>query len=178
MESKTAGLDPAVFFWRNPTEVIDEPQRQLVAEHHWAVLRLPRGMREDLGRLAVLHHPQETCGLLVGRASDSLVEVVRFASARNLNCERARDRYLLDPEEFLRVDRAARRQALEIVGIWHSHPDSPARPSSTDLRLAWAGYSYLIISTTGRAAGDFRSWRLADNLFEEEKLEEEEDTTP
>ncbi len=133
-------------------------------------------MREDLGRLAVLHHPQETCGLLVGRASDSLVEVVQFASARNLNRERAHDRYLLDPEDFLRADREARREALEIVGIWHSHPDSPARPSSTDLRLAWAGYSYLIISTSGQAARDFRSWRLTDDHFEEERLEEEDPT--
>ena len=140
-------------------------------------LRLSTALRHQLSQLVAASYPCEACGLLLGRAGDTKIDVVRIAPARNLNRERPGDRYLLDPQDFLAADRATRAQGLEIVGIWHSHPNSTARPSSTDLDAAWEGYSYLIIPATSAGAGEFRSWRLASDHFEEEILEEE-DTTP
>ena len=72
--------------------------------------------------------------------------------------------------DFLAADKAARADGLEIVGIWHSHPDHPARPSITDLDAAWEGYSYLIIQVRRDGPGDFRSWRVADERFREERV--------
>lgn len=89
----------------------------------------------------------------------------------NLNHERPHDRYDLDPAGFLAADREARSAGLEIVGIWHSHPDHPARPSATDLAGAWEGWSYVIVAVTADGAGELRSWRLEDGRFAEEPLD-------
>ena len=72
---------------------------------------------------------------------------------------------------FLAADQAARDQGLEIVGIWHSHPDHPAEPSVTDLASAWGGWSYLIASISLKGMQDLRSWRLHDGSFLEESIE-------
>lgn len=140
-------------------------------------LWLPAVLQHELSRFAQASYPLEACGLLVGRAGDTKIDTVRVVPARNLNLERPEDRYLLDPQDFLATDRAARAEGLEIVGIWHSHPDHPARPSRTDLESAWEGYSYLIISTTADGAAALRSWRLVGDRFVEEAVEQE-DTEP
>ncbi|MEM7355468.1 MAG: M67 family metallopeptidase, partial [Acidobacteriota bacterium] len=110
-------------------------------------LHLPDALRHELARLVEASYPFEACGVMVGRTEAERVLVEDIFQARNLNVERARDRFLLDPQDFLAADKAARARGLDIVGIWHSHPDHPARPSITDLEAAWEGYSYLIIST-------------------------------
>lgn len=133
-------------------------------------LHLAAALRREISAWAERGHPRETCGLLVGRAGERRVEVVRVAQAKNLNRERASDRYELDPADFLAADRAARADGLEIVGFWHSHPDCPARPSTTDLEAAWEGYSYLIVAVTAAGETDFHSWRLDGDRFREEKI--------
>ncbi len=140
------------------------------AEPTATVLALDAAQHETLTRLVMDGCPHEVCGLLVGRLVDETVVVERVTQARNLNVERARDRFVLDPADFLAADRAARADRFEIVGIWHSHPDHPARPSMTDLEAAWEGYSYLIIPVTRGGVGDFRSWRLVDGRFREEQV--------
>jgi proteasome lid subunit RPN8/RPN11 len=135
-------------------------------------LLLGPGERERLAAWIEAGYPHETCGLLVGRPGAKGVEVVRVEQARNLNTERARDRYTLSPEDQLRSERDARADGLEIVGIWHSHPDHPARPSETDRVAAWEGWSYLIVRVTARGAEDFRSWRLDGEAFVEQSIAE------
>lgn len=88
-----------------------------------------------------------------------------------MNRVRARDRFELDPRDFLAAELAARRTGREIVGIWHSHPDHPAVPSETDRLAAWEGWSYLIAEVTRERAGALRSWRLVHDRFVEEALE-------
>lgn len=133
-------------------------------------LHLSKALQGRLARLARRGHPHEVCGLLVGRVAGECVAVDRVREARNLNQERAGDRYELDPADFLAVDAEARRDGLEIVGIWHTHPDCPARPSSTDLAAAWEGYSYLIVAVAASGEVDLRSWRLDGGRFHEEPV--------
>lgn len=137
-------------------------------------LRLPVVLRRQLAQFVESAYPYEACGLLLGRAGDNRMDAIRITSARNLNRTRPKDRYLLDPRDFLAADRTANAHGLEIVGIWHSHPNNPARPSRTDLEGAWEGYSYLIISTTAESAQAFRSWRLVGDRFLEEAVEPED----
>jgi proteasome lid subunit RPN8/RPN11 len=139
--------------------------------HRAAVLRLPRALNRRLAKIVHAGYPEETCGVLLGDQSEDAVTVVALTQARNLNREHARDRYELDPKDFLAADETARERKLQIVGIWHSHPDHPARPSETDRARAWEGWSYVIISVTADGVQELRSWRLSDADFVEETIE-------
>ncbi len=134
------------------------------------MLLLPARARADLEHWVRDGYPHETCGVLVGRDGPGLRRVSSAVQARNLNRERARDRYELDPGDFVAADGAAREQGLSIIGIWHSHPDHPAVPSETDRASAWEGWSYLILSVSGRGLEALRSWKLGGGMFHEEDL--------
>jgi proteasome lid subunit RPN8/RPN11 len=134
------------------------------------MLRLDRELRGRIEQAARASYPLEACGLILGRRNGSCVEAARVVSARNLDRERARDRYELDPQDFLAADAEARGAGLDIVGVWHSHPDHPARPSATDLERAWEGWSYVIVSVAADGVRELRAWRLADGSFEEEPI--------
>lgn len=148
-------------------------------------LALPLEARRRIVAEATRRFPAEACGLLVGRppgAGDpaapgtdergkaARTEVVRVVSARNRAT--ASNRYDLHPEDFLAADEQARAESLEIVGIWHSHPEHPAVPSTTDVDAAWPGYSYVIVSIHSGEPSAIRSWRIVDGQFREESLED------
>ena len=135
-------------------------------------IRIPEPLRGELETLARDGYPYEACGVLVGAAAAREVRVQRVVPARNLNEERARDRYLMDPEAVMQADQAAREAGLDIVGFWHTHPDHPALPSETDRKAAWEGYSYVIVSVSGGKVEDLRSWRLNGAGFVEERVSE------
>jgi proteasome lid subunit RPN8/RPN11 len=111
--------------------------------------------------LAAAAYPNEGCGVLIGSFGDAHVRIVDATSARNLNTDRARDRYDLDPADFIRADRDAREHGLDVVGFWHSHPDHPARPSQTDTERAWVDYVYIICATVTEGARDVNAFALS-----------------
>ncbi|GIW70679.1 MAG: hypothetical protein KatS3mg102_0221 [Planctomycetota bacterium] len=115
-------------------------------------------------------YPAEVCGLLLGRQAEQGCTVECALRARNLEPARARERYELDPRDYLRADEQARAQGLEIVGVYHSHPDHPARPSATDRERAWEGWRYLIVAVAAGRAQQVRAWRLAGEEFLEEPI--------
>ena len=135
------------------------------------MLVLPVGLRRRIAGWATAGYPHETCGLLLGANGGSRVEVVEASEARNLNRERPRDRYELDPADYVKADARARELGLDVVGVWHSHPDHPARPSEADRAAAWSGLSYVIVAVESTGAGDLRSWRLNGESFVEERIE-------
>lgn len=134
------------------------------------VLQLPAEVRAELQLRAAAGYPEETCGLLLGLNGDGQCRVVAQQPARNLNRERAGDRFELDPLAYMAAEQAATAAGLAVVGIWHSHPDHPARPSETDRAQAWPGWSYVILALRGRQVVDLRSWRLAGDDFCEEEV--------
>ena len=136
-----------------------------------SLLRLPASQRLQLEAWARAGYPLECCGLMLGRMEEGRIAVLAVRQARNLNTDRAHDRYDLDPEDFLAADQAARSEGLEIVGVWHTHPDHPAVPSETDRAAAWPGWSYVILEVAHGRVAALRSWRLAGEAFEEEEIE-------
>jgi proteasome lid subunit RPN8/RPN11 len=127
---------------------------------------------EALAEAARRGYPREVCGLLVGSRSrsDGTIEIARAEPATNLEQERAADRYRLDPRDFLAIDKAARHDGFDVVGVWHTHPDHPAGPSDTDLEAAWPDYLYLIISVAGGETIRMRAWELVDGRFVERPI--------
>lgn len=107
-------------------------------------------------------YPEEGCGLLLGEVSPEQNRVVAAWPVVNREAEGRERRYSLAPADYLAADREARRQGLDVVGFYHSHPDHPARPSETDLAEAtFPGYSYVIVSVHAGTAKEVTAWRLA-----------------
>lgn len=117
---------------------------------------------DAMRRHAEQTYPEECCGLLLGRTVDGRNEVVTARSVENRNENRRVDRYVIDPEDYRTIDREARGEGLDVVGIYHSHPDHPAEPSSTDLEQAtFPGYTYVIVSVRDGRASDLTAWTLS-----------------
>lgn len=133
-------------------------------------------LRQSIEAAARESAPEEACGLLVGRSFPNGAVVFRIETARNVDPGDRRRRFEVSPEDFFRIDRGARGAGLEVVGVWHSHPESSAEPSTHDLAAAWGGLSYVIASLLEPARGvgsNVRSWRLRDGHLVEEDLVEQ-----
>ena len=116
-------------------------------------------------------YPEEGAGLLLGVETGSRREVLAILGLTNAREDVARhNRYLITPQDMLNGEKEAMRLGLDIVGVFHSHPDHPNRPSEFDREWALPWFSYVITSINeGRSAGS-RSWRLTDDR---EKFDEE-----
>lgn len=120
-------------------------------------------------------YPFECCGLLIGSfeqdGSKIVLETYPISNAREE--EAKRNRFLIQPDELLRGERYAVKKGLDVIGFYHSHPDSPAVPSQYDLDHAWPTYSYIIVSVKSERAGDLLSWEMeADrSRFDEEEVQ-------
>jgi proteasome lid subunit RPN8/RPN11 len=119
-------------------------------------------------------YPYECCGLLIGHfdsdGTKSVVETYPISNAREESAKR--NRFLIQPEELMRGERYAASKKLEVVGFYHSHPESRAVPSQYDLDHAWPTYSYIIVSVINQKAADLLSWEQEPDRskFESEKI--------
>ncbi len=123
-------------------------------------VRIPPSVAQAIEGHAEATYPQEGCGFLLGRVSEGTREVVEARPARNARVDSARNRYLIEPRDFLSAEREARSLALEIVGFYHSHPDHPALPSEFDREHAWPWYAYVIVPVERGRSGTPRAWVL------------------
>ncbi len=130
---------------------------------------LPAHVRRELESLAVAAYPEEGCGVLLGKPTPQGPSVVRVLACGNVAEDRRRA-YLLEPLEYLAAERAASSCDLEVVGIWHSHPDGAPVPSETDRVQAWGGWSYVIAATSQAGVTGLRAWRLRQDVFTEEDI--------
>lgn len=135
------------------------------------MLKLTRDLYDQLARWLERAYPGEGCGLMLGHGDGATRVVEAIVEAANLNTERAADRFELDPAAFLEADEIARDRGIEVVGIFHSHPDCPPQASQFDQERAWEGYSYLIVSVVEGAAARHQSWVLEHEAFVEEQVE-------
>jgi proteasome lid subunit RPN8/RPN11 len=110
-------------------------------------------------------YPDEVCGFLFGAmdASARSFDVHGIRPAVNRRENRASRRYRIDPAEYRTAEREAEEKGLELVGIYHSHPDAPARPSEYDREHAWPNAAYLIVSVRAGRAGELTAWILAED---------------
>jgi proteasome lid subunit RPN8/RPN11 len=118
-------------------------------------------------------YPEEGAGLLLGRDDSVRRAVTAILPLTNAREDQARhNRYLITAEDMLAGEREAMRLGLDIVGVFHSHPDHPNRPSEFDRQWALPWYSYVITSVNRGVAAGSRSWRLEDDRqkFTEEEL--------
>jgi proteasome lid subunit RPN8/RPN11 len=117
-------------------------------------------------------YPHEACGLMGGRMEGERTIVRELVALPNTRSDSARNRYLIDPDAFRRAQASLDGEGLEIVGVYHSHPDHPAEPSAFDREHAWPRWSYVIVGVAAGRSGDMKSWRLSDDraAFAEEPI--------
>jgi [CysO sulfur-carrier protein]-S-L-cysteine hydrolase len=134
---------------------------------------LPAEIRAEITEHARRNYPNEACGLIVGSgAAGGGGQALRFVATRN--AAKSPYRYEIDSIELLAVTLEADRNDEEIWGIVHSHTHTPARPSPTDIGLAfYPDALYLLISLAAAeadpATGEpgIRAWRIVDGeVFE------------
>jgi proteasome lid subunit RPN8/RPN11 len=108
-------------------------------------------------------YPRECCGFLFGAADEETQRITELRRQSNERTESQENRFLISPLQFKAAEVYARHAGLQMVGIYHSHPDSPARPSEYDRDHAWPWFSYLIVSVPGGRAAEVLGWQLRDD---------------
>ena len=118
-------------------------------------------------------YPQECCGFLVGTAEGHLKKVAKLRKVENARGDSRNNRYLISPADFVAAEREAQSSGLDILGVYHSHPDHPAKPSEFDRENAFPWYSYIIVGVSNGHPADMTSWQLTEDrsAFEAESLE-------
>jgi proteasome lid subunit RPN8/RPN11 len=140
-----------------------------------SVLKISEPVYRQLREHGEETYPHECCGVLLGKAVDSVNEVELAVAAGNTRTDSAHNRYHIAPQELIAIQRQARERDLDIVGFYHSHPDHPARWSSTDLAEAhWFGCSYVITSVEKGKAHQTNSFLLAGTGEDDKQLQDEE----
>jgi proteasome lid subunit RPN8/RPN11 len=127
------------------------------------MLELTRDLQLDIEALAAAAYPYEGCGLLLGQIVAGGNHVIALFPVANAwpNAEERRIRFQIAPEDMLRAELAAAAAGLDVVGVYHSHPDHPPVASPRDLAwAAWAGLSYLITEVRAGRPARSRSWQL------------------
>jgi proteasome lid subunit RPN8/RPN11 len=121
-------------------------------------------------------YPAEACGLIGGTIEDDRKVAVQLVPLANGRTDSARNRYLIDPDSFRRAQDRLDRDGLEVIGVYHSHPDHPPAPSAFDREHAWPWLSYAIVAVEQGRAGALKSWVLAEDrgTFQEEVVTIEE----
>ena len=114
-------------------------------------------------RAGVADGPREICGVLAGERGDDVDRVTELHRVTN-TAENPRTAYELDPAETLATIEDVEGRGLDVVGFYHSHPESPAQPSATDrARATWVGYVYCIVSPS---EDTIRAWRWTGEAFD------------
>jgi proteasome lid subunit RPN8/RPN11 len=125
-----------------------------------------KSLKTDVISVVVAHAreeaPAECCGVLIGRDGD-IVEAVPTRNAADRPT-----RFVIEPQDHVAAIRGARARQLEVVGYYHSHPHSPARPSETDIAEAtYPDHVALIVSLASEPPDVRLYWFDGRNFLEE-----------
>lgn len=130
---------------------------------------------EEITAHAERDYPHECGGMLIGHfAADGRKNVTETFPLENAREEEARhNRVLILPKDVMRAERYAREKKLDVVGYYHSHPESPAVPSQYDLDHALPVWSYVIASVIKGKVVNVFSWEMENDRsrFNEEQIE-------
>lgn len=107
-------------------------------------------IEEKTWQTMVLHaertYPNECCGVMLGRIMGDTKYVTDALPLENAFHGAQQERYEIRPEDLLSAESSARHRGLDLVGIFHSHPDCDAYFSDADLKNSCPWYSFVVIS--------------------------------
>ncbi|HTM91672.1 MAG TPA: M67 family metallopeptidase [Flavisolibacter sp.] len=121
---------------------------------------------------ALQSFPDECCGFFFGKEVDEERIITDVLIVNNSKEGDKKRRFEISPKDYLNAERFADENGLQLLGVYHSHPNHPAFPSEHDRVAAQPYFSYIIISVEENEIRDIRSWQLNENFqFEEETIE-------
>ena len=133
------------------------------------MIKLNRADYETMLSHVRLSLPNEACGLIAG-VTDGEDKIIRKVYLLT-NIDHSPEHFSLDPKEQLAAIKDMRLHGLVPLGNWHSHPDTPSRPSEEDKRLAYdSRASYMILSLMDREHPVLHSFRIFGTDAEKEEL--------
>lgn len=127
------------------------------------MLKLTEELHETIKTHGAASYPNEGCGLLLGRVEGGANFVTEIRPMENVWPVEAEKpiRFSIDPKAWQQVEIQAMAAGLDVIGIFHSHPDDVPVASPRDLKWAsWSGYSYLITQVLKGEPTFSRSWQL------------------
>jgi proteasome lid subunit RPN8/RPN11 len=129
------------------------------------MLEIPEKIHQALLAHAETGFPLEVCGILGGLGG------VVTSHYPMTNTDASNEHFMMDPKEQFAVVKALRASGEEMVAIYHSHPESPARPSLEDIRLALTpNVCHLIVSLERREAPVAKAFRIDQGVVEPVEL--------
>jgi proteasome lid subunit RPN8/RPN11 len=129
------------------------------------MIKIPQYIIDGIILQAQDELPNETCGLLAGKGNEVCK---RFAMT---NTDHSPEHFSFDPSEQFQVLRSARSEGLELIANFHSHPETPSRPSIEDIRLAFdPDILYLILSLAAETPV-LKAFRIQNGISNEESIE-------
>lgn len=137
-------------------------------------LYLEQCARDSITMHAEGGYPDEICGILLGRDTDGRRVIHNTMPVENsFEADEQYHRFLITPEAMFKAEKLARYDRLDVLGIYHSHPNAAARPSDYDRdHAAWTSWSYVIASVEEGRVVDLRAWKLREDRtgFDEEDV--------
>lgn len=114
--------------------------------------------------------PDECCGFFFGTERGDNRTLTQITVVNNAKEGDKRRRFEISPRDYLNAEQWAEDKGLQLLGVYHSHPNHPAIPSEQDRLAAQPYFSYIILSIRDGVFDHLRSWRLNDDFqFEEEE---------
>jgi proteasome lid subunit RPN8/RPN11 len=136
------------------------------------MIQLTKELDAEIRKEGEITYPGECCGFLLGTVAAN-VNSTPGKSKRTVQklipVDNAREkdeqfhRFTIEPEDFLNAEKIARKEKLDVLGFYHSHPDHPSEPSEYDREHALPFYSYIIISVELGVADKMTSWELTED---------------
>lgn len=133
------------------------------------MILLSKSDYEKIVKHAESELPNEACGLIAGEinGNDKVIKKVYLLT----NTDHSNEHFSIDPKEHLSAIKDMRSLGLVALGNWHSHPESPSRPSDEDKRLAYdSKASYMILSLMDRENPVLNSFKIQGDTAEKEDL--------
>ncbi|MCP4050933.1 MAG: M67 family metallopeptidase [bacterium] len=128
------------------------------------MLKITKEIIDKLYDQGMREAPVEACGYLAGKDS----AVTEYYEMTNI--DQSTEHFSLDPSEQFKVHKEVRAKGLEILAVYHTHPETPARPSKEDIKLAYdPDIIYVILSLMNKSA-DIKAFKIKKGTVTEEKL--------
>ena len=124
--------------------IITESQKKILAKHS-----------DD-------EKPNESCAILFGSSNNIVTTVKEVFLAKNI--DESPVNFTISNEQLIKIYKTAEEKKIEVVGIFHSHPNSEAYPSSTDKKfmlsnpVVWVIYSGIL--------NEFKAYVLESDISE------------